>query len=72
MRSTSGCGSLGAGGRAFGACPCLRQREGTLLSIGQVRRGVTRPATAARQPGVEMNETYGMIASEVICQDNSV
>ena len=37
-----------------------------------IQRGVTRPAAAARQPGEEMNETYGMSASEVISQDNPV
>ena len=31
-----------------------------------------RPAAAARQPGVEINETYGMSSSEGISQDNSV
>ena len=35
----------------------------------EIQRGVTRPAAAARQPGTEMNETYGMSASEVISQD---
>ena len=34
-RSISGCGSLGAGGLTFGACQCLRPREGTTLSTGQ-------------------------------------
>ena len=38
----------------------------------EVRRGVTRPAAAARQPGAEMNETYGMSTAEGISQDNSV
>ena len=42
----------------------------------ELQRGVTRPAAAARQPGAEMNETYGtgMITSEGISQnsDNSV
>ena len=71
-RSTRGCGSLGAGGLALGACPCLRPRKGATRSSGQIRRGVTRPAAAARQPGAEMNETYGMCAFEVISQDNSV
>ena len=37
-----------------------------------VRRGVTRPAPAARQPGEEMNETYCMSTSAEIFQDNSV
>ena len=32
----------------------------------ELRRGVTRPAAAARQPGAEMNETYGMSTSEGI------
>ena len=32
----------------------------------EVRRGVTRPAAAVRQPGAEMNETYGMSTSEGI------
>ena len=36
----------------------------------EVQREVTRLAAAARQPGVEMNETYGMSASEVTSQDN--
>ena len=31
-----------------------------------------RPAAAMRQPGAEMNEIYGMSASEGISQDNSV
>ena len=35
----------------------------------EVQRGVTRPAAAARQPRVEMNETYGMSTSEGISQD---
>ena len=61
-----------AGGLALGACTCLRPREGATQSTGQVRRGVTRPAAAARQPGAEMNEVYGMSASEVISQDNLV
>ena len=42
----------------------------------EVRRGVSRPAAAARlsrrQPGAEMNELYGMSASAGISQDNSV
>ena len=38
----------------------------------EVRRGVTGPAAAARQPGAEMIETYGMSTSEGISQDNSV
>ena len=38
----------------------------------EVQRGVTRPAAAARQPGAEMNETYGMSTSEGISQDNLV
>ena len=38
----------------------------------EVRRGVTRPAAAARQPGAEMNETDGMSTSERISQDTSV
>ena len=38
----------------------------------EVRRGVTRPAAAARQPSAEMNETDGMSTSEGISQDNSV
>ena len=38
----------------------------------EVRRGVMRPAVAARQPGAEMNETYGMSAPEVISRDDSV
>ena len=71
-RSTRGCGSLGARGLALGACPCLRPRKGATRSSGQIRRGVTRPVAAARQPGAEMNETYGMCAFEVISQDNSV
>ena len=37
----------------------------------QVRRGVTKPAAAARQSDAEMNETYGMSTSEGISQDNS-
>ena len=36
----------------------------------EVQQGVTRPAAAARQPGAEMNETYGMSTSEGISQDN--
>ena len=51
-------------------CPCLRPRKGATLSTGQIRRGVTRPAAAARQPGAEMNETYGMSTSEGKSQDN--
>ena len=38
----------------------------------EVRRGVTRPAAAARQPGAEMNETFAMSTSEGISRDNSV
>ena len=38
----------------------------------EVRRGVTRPAATARQPGAEMNEIYGMRTSAGISQDNSV
>ena len=38
----------------------------------EVQKGVTRPAAAVRQPGTEMNEMYGMSASEVISQDNPV
>ena len=34
--------------------------------------GVTRPAAAAKLPGAEMNETYGMSTSEGISQDNLV
>ena len=37
----------------------------------EVWRGVRRPAAAARQPGLEMNETNGMSTSEGISQDNS-
>ena len=36
----------------------------------ELRRGVTRPAAAARQPGAEMNVTYGMSTSEGISQDS--
>ena len=36
----------------------------------EVRKGVTRPATAARQPGAEMNEMDGMSTSEGISQEN--
>ena len=50
----------------------LRQRRGAKRSTVQVRRGVTRSAAAARQPGAEMNETYGMSASEVTSHDNPV
>ena len=38
----------------------------------EVQRGVTRPATTARQPGAEMNETDGMSIYEGMSQDNSV
>ena len=38
----------------------------------EVQRGVTRPAAAARKPGEEMNETYGMSTSKGISQNNSV
>ena len=38
----------------------------------EVQQGVTRPAAAARQPGAEMNDTYGMSTSKGISQDNSV
>ena len=38
----------------------------------KVRRGVTRPAATARQPGAEMNEMYGISTSAGISQDNSV
>ena len=36
----------------------------------EVSIGFTRPAAAARQPGAEMNETYGMCTSGGISQDN--
>ena len=59
-RSTHGCGSLGAGGLASGVCLCLRLRRGARRLSGRPgRRGVKRPAAAARQRGAEMNEAYG-------------
>ena len=39
------------------------ERRDVVVSAGAKRR---------RQPGAEMNETYGMSASQVISQDNSV
>ena len=70
-RSTHGCGSLGAGGLAWGVCLCLRPslRRGVRRSSGLGRRGVKRPAAAARQRGAEMNETYGPSTSGGISQD---
>ena len=56
-----GCGSLGAGGLAWGVCLCLRQRTGArrLSRMGRRLGGVNlkRPAAAARQLGAAMNET---------------
>ena len=49
----------------FKSCPVFRWTV-------ELRRGVTRPAAAARQPGAEMNETYGISTCEGISQDNSV
>ena len=68
-RSTHGCGSLGAGGLAWGVCLCLRPRRGARRSSGLGRRGVKRPAAAARQLGAEMNETHGPSTSGGISQD---
>ena len=68
-RSTHGCGSLGAGGLAWGVYLCLRLRRGARRSSGLGRRGVKRPAAAARQLGAEMNETYGPGTSGGISQD---
>ena len=68
-RSTHGCGSLGAGGLAWGVCLCLRPRRGARRSSGLGRRGAKRPAAAARQLGAEMNETYGPGTSGGISQD---
>ena len=70
-RSTHGCGSLGAGGLAWGVCLCLRPslRRGVRRSSGLGRRGVKRPAAAARQLGTEMNETHGPSTSGGISQD---
>ena len=68
-RSTHGCGSLGAGGLAWGVYLCLRLRRGARRSSGLGRRGVKRPAAAARQLGAEMNETHGPSTSGGISQD---
>ena len=56
----------------MGACQCLRPREGATLLTKQVQRQVMKLGAAARQPGAEMNETYGMSTSEWISKDNSV
>ena len=63
-RSTHGCGSLGAAGLAWRVCQCLRPRIGARQSTGLGRRGVARPASAARQRRAEMNETYGTCTFE--------
>ena len=68
-RSTHGCGSLGAGGLAWGVCLCLRLRRGVRRPSGLGQRGVKRPAAAARQLGAEMNGTYGPSTSGRISQD---
>ena len=60
------------GGLSVSVPERLKPRKGATRSTGQVQRGVTRPAAAVRQPGAEMNETYGMSTSEGISQDNQV
>ena len=75
MRSTSGCGSLGAGDLALGACPFLRQRKGATWSSRhwQGRRGVTDSGTRSRREAARRgDENDGMSTSEGISQDNSV
>ncbi len=71
MRSTLCCGSLGAGGHAWGACLCLRSRTGARRLSGLGRKGVKRPAAAARQRGAEMHAVYGTRSSVGISQDIS-